>query len=374
MNKKPSICFLAPAAWSVISRDRSIKAVGGAEVQISFLARAFAGVGHRVTMICMDYGQEDGVEIDGVRILKMHEPQGGVPIVRFVHPRFTSVWWAMRRADADVYYQRAAGVHTGYVAAFCRLYGRKFVFAAAHDADFDPAHPLIRYSRDKAIFKWGLRRADAVIVQNPVQKKLCKLELGREAQLIRSCYEPPAGATCDKSGYVLWVSTMRRWKRPELFIELARQLPQYRFRMVGGGDGDAYYPTLQSQAATVPNLEFVGFVPHADVEREFSGARIFVNTSEHEGFPNTFLQAWARGIPCVSFVDTGSAVDNQPVLRRVQDLNELTTAVDKLMSDDCAWREAGLRSSTCYSEQHSLEVAQTAYTKVFDDLLRRANR
>lgn len=369
MTDKPSLCFLAPAAWPVISGDRSIKTVGGAEVQMGFLARAFAKAGYRVTMICMDYGQRDDVEIDGVRILKMHKPEGGIPVLRFVYPRFTSLWRALRRADADIYYQRAAGVHTGYVAAFARWYRRKFVFAVAHDTDLDPACPLFHYRRDKAIYKWGLSHADAVVVQNPVQKELYNSEHRRDALLVRSCYALSQSATRDSAGYVLWVSTMRRWKRPELFIELARQLPQYRFRMVGGGDGDAYYTELRNQAATVPNMEFVGFVPHVEIEREFNGARVFVNTSEHEGFPNTFLQAWARGIPCVSFVDTGSTMDGQPVLNRAQDFGELTKTVDKLMSDERAWQDAGMRSAACYTEYHSVEVAQMSYGRLFHDLL-----
>jgi hypothetical protein len=38
--------------------------------------------------------------------------------------------------------------------------------------------------------------------------------------------------------YVFWVATMKRRKSPELFFDTARHLPQYRFRMVGGSDGD----------------------------------------------------------------------------------------------------------------------------------------
>lgn len=369
MSERPSICFIAPAAWPVLSGDRSIRSVGGAEVQICFLARAFASSGHRVTMICMDYGQPDEIEIDGVHVLKMHAPDEGIPVVRFVHPRFTSIWRAMRRADSDFYYQRAAGVQTGYVAAFARIHRRKFIFAAAHDADFDPTCPLIQYARDKAIYRWGLRRAHSVLVQNPVQKQMYESFYQRKAQLVLSCYEPPSGATTDPKGYVLWVSTMRKWKRPEMFIELARRLPQFRFRMVGGGDGDSYYSALQRQAAAVPNLEFVGFVPHADIENEFNGARLFVNTSEHEGFPNTFLQAWARGVPCVSFIETGSIMGSRPVLRCVENLDQMERAVERLMVDKGAWEEAGHRSRACYIEQHSVEVAKSAYGKIFHDLL-----
>lgn len=354
----------------MLSGDRSVEVVGGAEVQMCLLARAFAKAGHRVSMICLDYGQEDGIEIDGVRVLKAHTPDGGLPIVRFLYPRFFSIWQALGRADADIYYQRAAGVHTGFVAAFCRLRRRKFVFAAAHDADFDATCPLIRFARDKSIFRWGLRWATDIVVQNPTQKQLCAMAYKREALLVRSCYSPPYGAGNNRDGYVLWVSTLRRWKRPELFIELARRLPQYQFRMVGGGESQEYYAELQAQAKVVSNLDFVGFVPHADIDRQFDGARVFVNTSDHEGFPNTFLQAWARRVPCVSFVDTGSILDGRSVQYRVTGIEELTGTVLQLMSDEQMWCEAGQRSIRYFSEKHSVERAIEDYSEIFGRMMR----
>lgn len=368
-SDKPSLCFVAPSAWPVLSGDRSIKTVGGSEVQQSILARAFLKRGYRVSMICMDYGQSEGVEIDGVRVLKAHTPHGGLPVLRFLHPRFTSIWAAMKRANADIYYQRACGVHTGYVAAFCRQHDRKFVYAAGSDVDFDPKRPVIRYRRDKAIYAWGLRHADVIVTQNPAQLERCREVYDREPVPVQSCYTPPDNFQADPRGYVLWVSTLRKLKQPEAFIELARRLPQYHFRMVGGADAQEYFDALRGLAGSVPNLRFVGFVPHIDIEREFDGARLFVNTSEFEGFPNTFLQSWARGIPTVSFVDTGSSVNGHPVVNRVTTLDDMASAVRGLMEDDAVWREAGARCVACYANQHSESAVVGNYEAIFEKLL-----
>ena len=51
-------------------------------------------------MICLDYGQPDGTVIDGVTIHNLHEPDAGLPGLRFVHPRFTGLWAAMKRVNA----------------------------------------------------------------------------------------------------------------------------------------------------------------------------------------------------------------------------------------------------------------------------------
>jgi len=366
---KPRLCFVAPTTWSVLSGDRSINTVGGSEVQQSILARAFAKRGYHVSMICMDYGQPEGIEIDGVHVLKVHTPQGGLPVLRFVHPRLTSVWAAMKRADADIYYQRSCGAQTGYVAAFCRLHGRKFVYAAASDADFDPTMPLLRFRRDKAIYSWGLRHSHDIVVQNPTQVARCREVYDRVSVPVRSCYVPPAIYQADPRGYVLWVSTLRKLKQPEVFIELARRLPQYRFRMVGGADHQEYFDALRGLAEIVPNLDFAGFVPYADIEREFDGARLFVNTSKFEGFPNTFLQSWARGIPTVSFVDTGSSVNDHPVVNRVTSLDEMASVVQDLMTNDASWRKVGTRCATCYANQHSVQAVVGGYESIFEKLL-----
>jgi hypothetical protein len=95
------------------------------------IAPALAKRGYRVSMICYDYGQPDGIEQSGVTIFNMHKPDEGIPVVRYLHPRLTSLWRALGRADADIYYQRTAAAYTGFVSAFCRKHGRKAIYAGA---------------------------------------------------------------------------------------------------------------------------------------------------------------------------------------------------------------------------------------------------
>jgi glycosyltransferase involved in cell wall biosynthesis len=372
-SRLPSITFLAPFAYPVLTGDRSHTFVGGAEVQMVTIATELAARGYPVSMICHDHGQAEGTVVRGVRLVNMHAPHAGIPGLRFIHPRFTSVWAAMRRADADVYYQRASGVLTAYVAAFARLHGRRSVFAGAHDMDFLPELPLIQYGRDRALYRWGIRRVDQVVAQSERQRQLCMATFGRASTLIHSCYaHRPAPARHD--GLVLWVATAKRHKRPHLLLDLAERLPQLRFRLVGGpGSGAeerAYFEQLRQRAATLANVEMTGFVPHADVEQHFDAASVFVNTSVGEGFPNTFMQAWSRGIPTVSFFDPMASQDGAPVGVVVSDVDAMAREVAKLKSHPDRWSETGDRARRYVAARHSADAVIGAYERLIGELAR----
>jgi glycosyltransferase involved in cell wall biosynthesis len=363
----PHICFVSPAAWPILSEDVSIPSVGGAEVQQVILARGLIEKGYRVSLICMDYGQPDACVVDGITVYRCHAPQAGIPVIRFLHPRLTSVWSAMERANADIYYQRTCGALTGFVAAFCGRYRRKFLFAAAHDADFDSELPYVRYARDRALYRWGLQRADLILTQNDFQLESCKVHFRREAVQLPSCYAPPQNATNDPLGYVLWAATMRKWKRPELFIEIAEHLPHIRFRMVGGPDDQGFYDQLRRRAAATSNLQFAGFVPYARMEQEFDGARVFVNTSDAEGFPNTFLQAWARGIPSVAFI--GVQGRSLHAFRKPRSVEHMVDTVSQLMANDDLWRDVGEQFRRHFRDHHQPSRVVTQLASIIDGLL-----
>lgn len=353
----------------MLSRDTRIESVGGAEVQQSILATALVGCGYRVSVICLDHGQPDRADIGGVTVLKTHKPDAGVPVLRFFHPRFTTVWKAVQAIDADIYYQRSAGVITGWVSLYCKQSGKPFIYAVANDADLDPALPLLESRRDRLIFRLGLRNASAIVVQNERQRQLCDVRLQRKSAVIRSCYAPPVGATCNEHGYVLWVSTLRDWKRPGIFLDIAEQLPHLRFRMIGGADKSVNLGAVRERAAALGNVEFLGYVPHARIEQHFDGARLFVNTSEVEGFPNTFLQAWSRGIPTVSFVSPVEGHEGGPMHLTVRNIMEMKEKVAALMENDALWSAQGSECRAFFYKNHSVETAVASYEKLFSGLL-----
>src|ERR1035437_243529 len=152
---KPSLCFVAQQAYPVLAGDANVKVVGGAEVQQCILAREFVRRGHRVSMVCLDYGQPPSCQIDGITIIRSHRQGAGLPKLQTALA-FVNYWRAMARADADIYYQQNCSFLTGYVAAFARVHRRGAIYCGASDPDFVAGPPKLDSARDRAIYLWGL--------------------------------------------------------------------------------------------------------------------------------------------------------------------------------------------------------------------------
>jgi glycosyltransferase involved in cell wall biosynthesis len=370
---KPHICFVAPYAWPVLSRSPGIQVVGGAEVQQSILARLFRRAGHRVSMITLDFGQPQRAEVDGITVHKVFRQDDGLPVLRFLHPRLTMMWRALRDVDADIYYQRSAEHLTAVIAEFCRRYGKRSIFAGASDMDFLPGRQLLRFQRDRWLFEHGLARVDRIVAQNRAQQESCRANYGREAVFIPSCYERQEGARAD-GDRVLWVGTIHDYKQPEMLLDIARRLPQRRFVMIGGpavaGERlrQGYFEAIREQAAKLPNVEFKGFLPLAEVESWFDRARVLVNTSVYEGMPNTFMQAWARGIPAVATVDVGARVAGEEIYRQIAGAEDGAAEVERLFADELYWARASARCREYFDSTHSTAEALARYERLFDEL------
>src|SRR6185369_8560754 len=338
---RPRVCFVAPHAWPVLSADPGIPEIGGAEVQQCVLARLLAADGFRVSMICLDYGQREPSLIDGITVYRAYRLRAGVPVLRFLHPRLTALWSALGRAGADVYYSRSAGMLAGVVAEFCRRRGRRSIYAAASDADFLPGGgDQIRYARDRWLYRRGVVLADCVVAQNELQRERCRALYGREALVIPSCYTLPDERAASRPGdTVLWVGVMRAGKRPEIFLERVR-----------------------AQAAALDNLEFVGFLPLGEVEARFDAARLLVNTSDTEGLPNTFLQAWARGVPTLATV----AAEN-PAHRFFPDADAGAREIEALFARPELWQRASALSREHFERNHSGAETLARYARLLEE-------
>src|SRR5258708_24356465 len=230
------ICLLGLDNLPVLAPEYAQHTVGGESVQQTLLARALARRGHEVSMVVADHGQPDGAQWESIRVFKAYDLDAGLPVLRFIHPRWTGLWSALARADADLYYTSCAGMHVGLLALFCWRARRRVVFRTASDSDCDPSRLLVRFARDRVLSHSGLRRADAILTQSAFQAGALERHYALQGRTAAMLVEAPRAAAF-RDLDVLWTSNVRRVKRPDRILELAGQLPGLMIHMVGGEIG-----------------------------------------------------------------------------------------------------------------------------------------
>lgn len=357
----------------MLAREYNQHGIGGEQVQQTLLAQAFARRGYPVSMIVGDYGQPDGTIWDGIRVWKAWDPDEGLPVIRFFYPRWWKLLAALRRAAPDVVYLSCAGGLVGQVALWARRRHVRIVFRLASDSDCDPDNLILlkrTYQRDKRLYEYGLRQAATVLAQTEHQRNLLRRNFALESvvagMLVAS--DPPGLPMEDRDIDALWVSNLRQLKRPDLLLQLARMLPEVRFHMIGGPQqGErALYDKISKEAKALPNVTFLGRVPYHDVNELFSRAKVFVNTSDLEGFPNSYLQAWVRGTPVVAFFDPDGVITREALGHRPRDLEDMAHAIRRFVISN---EVRAVSSAACvrfmaghFSEQRILEPYLDALT------------
>ena len=366
----PKICFVEAHAYSVLNSETRRSTTGGESIQHSLLARAFAEKGWQVSMVSQDVGQDDGVIVDGVQVWKTYKHTAGLPYLRFFYPRLTSIWRALRRADADIYFQSCAGLMTGVVARFVVGRKRKMIFRVAHDTDCVPGQQLISLERDRRIYDYGLRCADLISAQSNIQKNLLDENYSLPSSVVDMVTEIPEEAPGpDRDIDVLWVNNFREFKRPELVPDIARSMPDVSFAMIGGpmtGFHDLFN-RVRDEASTIDNLQFVGAVPYSDVNAYFSRAKLFLNTSDSEGFPNSFLQAWVRGVPVVSFFDPDGLIASEGLGISVNSQDNFKEALSGLLTQDAERERIGQSARQFVVDRYGSQTIVREYERLIQD-------
>lgn len=283
-NNPIKVCFTSPKAYPLFNPEVN-SVFGGAEVDLYLLATELAkDDGFEVSCITADYDQPTTEKIENVTIIKS---------LSFKQNQITGaikIWKAMKKADADIYMMKTPSPGVPLVAEFCKVFKRHFAYRAASEREFNGVylskHPILG-----RLFLRSLRSASLITLQNQSDAERLQSLVGIEATVIPNGHRLPLITNTPKQT-ILWVGRSAPIKRPDLFLELAEMLPDEKFTMIcQKATRDNNYQDLVAQAMKIQNLEFIEQVPFKEIETFFREAKVLVNTSDSEGFPNTFIQA-----------------------------------------------------------------------------------
>jgi hypothetical protein len=208
----------------------------------------------------------------------------------------------------DVLYHQCRQSYTAVCARYASKAHIPFFFHVASDSDLNWRWVTMHLSPNTPFDivecitgMWGIRHASHVIVQTERQREMLKRGFGRDASVLVRNFQPLPAALPTKPGAplkILFVANFKEVKRPWLFMDLAESFagrPDLEFVMIGRATQERRFAPMMERTARIPNLKYLGELPIDQVNAHMAEATLHVNTSSFEGFPNTFLQAWARG-------------------------------------------------------------------------------
>lgn len=305
------VAIYAPSAACLYERRPQV--TGGAERQTTMLASGLARAGLSVAHIVLpvedpDPGLQQSVTLVQRRLVTTRRD----PIARAAQLR--EVWSALAEADAGAYIFRSGLPALGVTALFRRARRRRLIFASSIDLDFTLEFYAGRRP-ELELYKFGVRNADAVVVQSRRQEELARRAFPRLSRVVEiPSFAAPAALSTARPEAFFWVGRLDPYKQPLRYVQLAESMPDARFWMVarrldpersGGSPGAGHDAALEQEvyerAARLPNLELLEQRPHAEAMELVERSVAVVNTGRAEGMPNLFLEAWARGVPVLSY-------------------------------------------------------------------------
>jgi glycosyltransferase involved in cell wall biosynthesis len=337
---------------------------GGAGFQLLQIARGLRDRGWPVSFVVGDYGQPFHEVIDGFDVYRANRVTYDKSVPRSL-ANLVRLWRGMRAARARHYVLRSTRFLSFFVMAYARLLGGRYTFMVANLPHClrEELEGLPKVFR--TLYALSLRWGHAVTVQSLEQQQLLLANFGIKAPVIPNGIAVPPladpAATADHD--IVWVASLKPQKRADVLLQMVRLLPGRRFLVAGGPGPDLTRSReLAAALAAEPNVTFLGFVPPDRVGDVYARARLFLNTSDWEGFPNGFLYAWSRGLPVASLkVDPDGAVVGGDLGLVIDDPARLAAAADALLDDPARLQAMAARCHAHVAAHHSLDRLVEAF-------------
>ena len=349
---------------------------GGAEIQSGILANELSEK-HEVFYIAGEPERNPPEKIfkfnDKVRIITYKKYKVGIleliEVIRII-----------LKYDFDILYQRGRN-HLSILFLLMRICKSKckLVWGASFDKDSITRGYHDRQKLPKSSLKnillnlysafidflsyFALKLSKETIVQNQKQYKLFRENFKQKSTVLYNFnYLSIPSIYCDIDGRkrVLWVANIKSAKQPEIFIELANRFSHRAdvfFQMIGRASSNRkYQDELERKIAKVKNLEYLGEKPLEVVEEYLDRTYIFVNTSNHEGFPNTFIQAWLRGVPVLSLeIDPDNLISKHKLGKIAGSIDGLSSSLEYFLNKEDELKGYGERILEFARETFSVE-------------------
>ncbi len=341
---KKRICFLMTHFFS--------ERVGGVEIQTYLLAKYLAQAEWDVHFLAETENPDkagNDENWDGIHVHWLKR-KGQFHFIRY------DIEVLLNSLNPDFVYQRGRSriTFSGLGARWKKATRGKLIYHCAEDNDFNFDFHTRQADSKRGLkkivwtlhgkladhyFKKTIKASDIVLSQTEFQKNLFKEKLGLESFILRSAHEiPDEPFTKSSPQIVFWIANVGRRKQAELFVKLASSLQDTpaHFVMAGPIPDEIYKKEILGEAASLKNFEYIGPLSWEESNKWFTKASLFINTTlpGREGFPNTYIQAWMRGVPVITLhCDPDGIIKKNGLGFCAETLDNMTRLTRTLLAD-----------------------------------------
>ncbi len=292
------LCVLVPSHWEAL--------MGGSEYQAKVLIE-FLLQHHDVDVTYLTTLDKPDFRPTGYEIVRFSDRSG----IRRYGSFFDALrlYRALSRLKPDVIVQLVGCAHTGIAAFYAKRNGCRLVWRVTSDRSLVPETAVWWHAHrhlEKLFLNYGIRNAHTILAQTEQQRRLLADRFGRDDAVLVQNFHPtpperdipaPAGQR------VVWIGNLNRAKNPAAFVRLAAKFagrPELKFTMIGEASVDPWAQRQVELIRAERNVEYLGKLSQDEVNAVLGRSTVLVNTSDFEGFSNTFIQAWLRRVPVAS--------------------------------------------------------------------------
>jgi glycosyltransferase involved in cell wall biosynthesis len=372
------VCFLSLNSYPIIAKAKTVKYAGG-EVEYVSLARELSKLGyyvHFTTYKERGYESPEVENINGIKIIKTYPRYQVKSLNTFLKTKI--IFKALERSDADIYFGYGS---LAILPIFSLFYNKKFVYRISSDivalggTYSSPKDHLLRYYFRSLVNHVEIKRAHAVIAQTERQKKLLREKLGVDSIVIKNGFPVPEPFNFMKEKtfppVVLWVANLSYVKQPQVFLKLAKSIPEVTFEMIGGKaeKEPELYDLIKRESKKISNFKYRGFVPFSEINGYFKRASLLVNTSIYEGLPMSFIQAWLNYTTTVSLnVDPDGIIEEEGIGFCSKSFDHLVQDVYTLIMDENLRKKMCQRARRYAEREFDVKIIARKYANVFKKL------
>lgn len=347
--------------------------MGGAELDMYNLALSLKKK-YNVSVITGDWSQKEVERNDDVTIYRSFKLENN--LIRKLFAPFV-LFRQLYRTSADIYISSGAGPEVGLISIFCKIFNKTYIYRTAHSIDCDGTYKKNNGINGK-LYEIGLLSASKIVTSVDAHKKLLlknykkKLYRNNILNISLGLFFPKITNTLNKKG-LLWIARGVRWKRPDLLIEIAKSIPKEKFTMIMPfqlSDKEYFYK-IKHEAESLKNITFIAGVSFEKTQKYFEGAKIFINTSDNEGFTFTLIQSGLAHTPVAYLnVNPDKVITNFNIGEFGNgNINELIKKIKLLLTSDKKWKN---KSDAIYNytvSNHDMFILSKQWINLIDSSL-----